>query len=141
MIAESILVVGVLTYTATWLLVPRPDATLRVTGTEADPLVLRLLDGAGIGANGSTFRQFQPYHGIDVWYFEHSVRPWECLVVLDSGHSGRFDSRCDPRGAELILHQWVGDGFADWLPDGSVVSFHLRDDTVAVFLHPPPTDP
>ncbi|WP_275426021.1 MULTISPECIES: hypothetical protein [Microbacterium] len=26
------------------------------------------------------------------------------------------------------------DGFGDWLPEGSILSFHLRDNTVDVFI-------
>ncbi|MEV4686901.1 hypothetical protein [Microbacterium sp. LWH3-1.2] len=30
-----------------------------------------------------------------------------------------------------------GDGFGRWLPEGSIVRFHFRGDTVDVFVRPP----
>jgi hypothetical protein len=137
-VAALILVVGTLVYATARLVVPHPDATLQLDQTEPNSLVVGVLDNTGVSVDPDTLRQFQPYRDIGVFSIEHSDRPMTCLVVLDSAGSGRFDFDCAPHGVEVILHQWVGDGFADWLPEGSVVSFHLRDGTVEIFLHAPP---
>lgn len=146
LIVESVVVIAILAYATTWLLAPHPDATLQLAETEqseseseADPsaFVLTVLDNNGARVEPDTLRQFEPYRGINVFAVEHSVLPGTCVVVSDP-NSGRFDYHCVPHGVEPILHQWVGERFAEWLAEGSVISFHLHGNTIDVYLHPPP---
>ncbi|MGU3647000.1 hypothetical protein ACLBXX_18745 [Microbacterium sp. C23T] len=150
LIAESVVVIAILAYATTWLLAPHPDATLQLAETEqsesasaseADPsaLVLTVLDNNGASVKPDTLRQFEPYRGINVFSVEHGVLPGTCLVVSDP-NSGRFDYHCVPHGVEPILHQWVGERFAEWLAEGSVISFHLHGNTIDVYLHRPPAE-
>jgi hypothetical protein len=138
-IVGSIVVVAILVSAATWLL-PRPDAMLRPTAGELDTRVMQAMNGERDAPDVSTFRQFEPYHDIDVWSVQ-SVLGNACLIAFDSVGSGRFQFQCLPPGIELALHMPVdaaaNDGFGEWLPDGSVISLHLRDNTVDVFVHAP----
>lgn len=144
LVLESIVVIAILAYATTWLLAPHPDATLQLaeteqSETESSALVLNVLDTNGASVEPDTLRQFEPYRGINVFSVEHSVLPGTCVVVSDSS-SGRFDYHCVPHGVEPILHQWVGEGFAEWLAEGSVISFHLHENAIDVYLHPPPAE-
>ena len=139
-VVGSIVVVAILIYAATWLL-PRPDATLQPTAIETDNMVMQAMKGEREAPDISTLRQFEPYHGIDVWS-ARSILGNTCLIAFDSAGGGRFQFQCLPPGIELALHMPVDaeatDGFGEWLPDGSVVSLHLRENTVDVFIHTPP---
>ena len=146
LIAESVVVIAILAYATTWLLAPHPDATLQLAETEQSvsetgpsALVLEVLDNNGASVEPDTLRQFEPYRGINVFSVEHGVLPGTCVVVSDP-HSGRFDYHCVPHGVEPILHEWVGERFAEWLAEGSVISFHLHESTIDVYLHPPPAE-
>jgi hypothetical protein len=123
-----------------WNLVLRPDATLRQIDAEGGSDVIRVLSAQGRGPDASTLRQFEPYHDVGVWSVENAAGK-VCFVVWDFLASGRFSIKCAPPGREVALSLTVEsegvDDFAPWLPDGSIVDFHLRDDTVDVFVRPP----
>ena len=131
LIVGSIVAVAILLYAATWLL-PHPDATLRPTEVESDSVIFGALNHDIQVGDISTLRQFEPYHDINVWSVEDSSGQ-TCLIAWDFGGSSRYQLQCLPPGIELALHMRVdandGSGFGDWLPDGSVVSFHLRENT------------
>ncbi len=137
-VVGSIVVVAILVYAATWLL-PRPDATLQATALDPDNMVMRLMNGERDAPDISTLRQYEPYHGIYVWSVQ-SIPGNTCLIAMGSATGGRFQFQCLPPGIELTLHMPVeaNDRFGDWLPVGSVISLHLRENTVDVFVHPPP---
>jgi hypothetical protein len=123
-----------------WNLVLRPDATLRQIDADDGSDVIRVLSAQGRGPDASTLRQFEPYHDVGVWSVENAAGK-VCFVVWDRLASGRFSIKCAPPGREVALSLTVEsegvDDFAPWLPDGSIVDFHLRDDTVDVFVRPP----
>ena len=137
----SIVVVAILVFAATWLHVSRPDATLRPTAGEPDNGVIQTLNFQGEIPDPSTLRQFERYHDLDVWSVENRSGD-TCIVAWNRGSMGRFQFHCGPPSVELVLHMRVGpdpdDGFGDWLPSGSVVSLHLHENTVAIFVHSPP---
>ncbi len=141
LLVGSIVVVAILVFAATWLRVPHPAATLQPAAGEADDRVIRALDSDVEVRDISTLRQFEPYHNLDVWSVESSSGD-TCLAAWNRGGMSRFQFHCGPPGVELALHMSVeaepDDGFGDWLPTGSVVSLHLRENTVDVFVHPPP---
>ena len=93
----------------------------------------------------STLRQFERYHDIDVWSVQvSSVENSSgntCLIAWDR-RGGRFQYECLATGIELAVHMTVvaeaDDGFGEWLADGSIISLHLRENTVDVFVHSPP---
>jgi hypothetical protein len=123
---------------------PHPDATLEPTELESDGFIEMLIAEAE-DPDLATLRRFESYHDIDVWSVrvssvENGVGT--CLIALDRMGSGRFQYECLPTGLELILHMSVVAedefGFGDWLPDDSVISLHLRENRVDVFVHSPP---
>jgi hypothetical protein len=122
-----------------WNLVLRPDATLRQIDAEGSDII-RVLSAQGRGPDASTLRQFEPYHDVGVWSVENAAGR-VCFVVWDLLASGRFSIKCAPPGREMALSLTVEsegvDDFARWLPEGSIVDFHLREDTVDVFVRPP----
>ena len=77
-----------------------------------------------------------------------SCRPWarRSSWGLLSPLSPCCPSRVPP-GVELFvdLGAWpqAGDGFGEWLPDGSIIRFHLRANAVDAYVYPRqrPTDP
>jgi hypothetical protein len=139
----SIVVVAILIYAATWLRVPHPDATLQPTAGESDNGIIPTLNGHVEVGDISTLQQFERYHDLDVWSVEDSLGNI-CLVALNGAGMGRFQFQCSPPGLDLALHMSVvaepDDGFGDWLPPDSVISLHLRENRVDVFVHPPPPE-
>ena len=142
-IAGSFVIVATLIYAAIWLLSPHPDATLHPTDEEDNSGIPELTADVG-DPDISTLRHFGRYREIVVWSVDNGSGD-TCLLAWDrGGGSGRFEFQCLPPAVELALHMPVvaeaDDGFGDWLADGSVISLHLRENTVDVFIHPPPVD-
>lgn len=123
-----------------WLLSPHPDASLGRTAAEANSVVISALEGVGRELIASTMRQFEPYHGVVAVSVETTDGEL-CFAAWDSGGSGRFVSECAPPVTEQSVHMRVdpgaADGFGEWLPAGTILSFHLRENTVDVFVRPP----
>ena len=137
----STVVVAMLVFAATWLHALPPDAILRPTVGEPDDRIIQTLMSQGEVPDPSTLRQFERYHDLDVWSVENRSGD-TCIIAYNRGSMGRFQFHCGPPAVELVLHMPVGpdpdDSFGDWLPSGSVVSLHLRENTVAIFVHSPP---
>jgi hypothetical protein len=143
-VVGAVLVVATLIYAAIWLLTPHPDATLHPTAAEPDNSGIQELTADVGDPDISTLRHFEPYREIAVWSVDNGSGDI-CLLAWDrGGGSGRFEFQCLPPAVELALHMPVvaeqGDSFGEWLADGSVISLHLRENTVDVFVHPPPVD-
>ncbi|WP_341994969.1 hypothetical protein MRBLWH7_002517 [Microbacterium sp. LWH7-1.2] len=123
-----------------WFLFPHPDATLRETEPDADSAIIDVLSAQGRGPVASTLRQFETYHDVGVWSVENAAGR-VCYVVWDVRGGGRFALTCGPQDRDVSLSLSVepagGDGFGEWLPEGSLVRFHFRGDTVDVFVRPP----
>ncbi|WP_163617428.1 hypothetical protein [Microbacterium sp. B35-30] len=138
----SIVVVAILIYAAVWLLSPHPEASLQATAAGPESSDVQALTANVGDPDMSTLHHFERYRDIEVWSVENGVGDI-CLIAWDRG-GGRFEFQCLPPGIELAVHMRVvaeaADGFGDWLADRSVISLHLRKDTVDVFVHPPPPD-
>ncbi|HKP07780.1 MAG TPA: hypothetical protein VJU58_11065 [Microbacterium sp.] len=138
--AGVIVLCGIAVAAAVWNLAPRPDATLREAAVEGGSDIIRVLSAQGRGPDASTLRRFEPYHDVGVWSFQNAAGK-VCFVVWDRLASGRFSIKCALAGTEVALSLTVEsegvDDFAPWLPDGSIVDFHLREHTVDVFVRPP----
>ena len=140
---------------AAWLLAPHPDGTLHpdatLQPTESDresSLFIESLIAQDEDPDISTLRQFERYHDIDVWSVQvSSVENSSgntCLIAWDR-MGGRVQYECLPTGIEVAVHMTVvaeaDDRIGEWLADGSMISLHLRENTVDVFIHSPPAAP
>ena len=143
-IVGSVVIVATLIYSAIWLLSPHPDATLHPTADEEDPSIIEELTADVGDPDISTLRHFERYREIAVWSVDNGSGD-TCILAWDrGGGSGRFQFQCLPPAVELAVHMPVvaaaENGFGEWLAEGSVISLHLRENTVDVFIHPPPVD-
>lgn len=142
--ASSVMVVLVM-YAVTRVGGPTPDATLRPLDGNDDGRLIRLMDQLG-HVNFSTLQEFEPYRGVEPWTVNRDGRL--CLVAVDRARTQVFNSQCVPPGTELFVNLTIApgvefgpwrsfaDAYAEGLPDGSVIRFHLRDDAVDVFVFP-----
>ena len=150
----SIVVAAVLG-SAAWLLAPHPDATLHTDATlqptESDresSLFIGSVIARAEDPDISTLRQFERYHDIDVWSVQVSSSGGNssgdtCLIAWDRV-GGRVQYECLPTGLEVAVHMTgaeADDRIGEWLADGSMISLHLRENTVNVFIRAPPTAP
>ncbi|HYH76477.1 MAG TPA: hypothetical protein VD841_03100 [Arthrobacter sp.] len=124
--------------TVAWIVRPRPDATLRPIADEADSAVFTMLVFLGGDADPSSFRGYQPYRGVEPW-FSVDKQGLQCFMIID--RSGPFveGANCVPPGVDLFAD--IGADFVsaddgnERLPNGSIVRFHYRGDSVDVFLY------
>jgi hypothetical protein len=145
-LAASSVVVAIVVYAVTWLDGPTPDATLRPLDGDDDGQLIQLMDDLGM-ANLSTLQEFEPYRGVEPWTVVHPDRGL-CLVAVARARTEVFNAQCVPPGTELFVNLTIApgvefgpwrsfdDAYAEGLPDGSLIRFHLRDDAVDVFLYP-----
>jgi hypothetical protein len=121
---------------------PRPDATLHPVA-EADNAVFKTLSFAGGRSNTdeSTIRGYQPYRGIQP-VFHIDRRGYQCLILIYRSYPGADGENCVPLGVDLFSDTdtgaWRlrGDDLIEGLPEGSIIRFHYRGDSVDVFLYP-----
>jgi hypothetical protein len=140
-VVGSIMVAAILG-SAAWLLAPHADATLQQTEGETDSGLIEMLLVPDEHPDISTLRQFERYHDIDVWSVQVSsvenTSGNTCLIAWDR-RGGRVQYECLATGLELAVHMTVvaeaDDRLGEWLADGSIISLHLRDNTVDVFVH------
>ena len=133
-------------YAVTWLNEPHVDATLHPSGLQAGRIP-SLMRAIGFDADVSLLRGYERYRGIEPWSF---INPegYQCLMAVDRYRTGVFNTQCVPPGTDLFvdLGAWpeFSDDYAEGLPDGSLIRFHLREAEVDVFLYPasePDRDP
>jgi hypothetical protein len=135
----AIAVVAIMYGVAT-VLAPAPDATLSPTGATADDLLIGLVRNSGpIDIDLSTLESFEPFHGIEPWSaVDDYGNP--CLVLIERSRERLVEAVCTPTEADLVADYgaWPASDydFGDPLPDGSIVRFHHRGDTVEAFVHP-----
>jgi hypothetical protein len=118
---------------------PRPNAILHPVADEADDAVFKTLRYLGADADESTIRGYQPYGGVEPW-FHVDRRGYQCLMIIKRSASGVDGVNCVPPGVDLFADTgaWPlwGQDLIGGLPDGSIVRFHYRGDSVDVFLYP-----
>ena len=142
------IVVAAILGSAAWLLAPHPDgtfhpdATLQPTESDTESsMFIESLIAQGEDPDISTLRQFERYHDIDVWSVE-SRSGNTCLIVWDR-MGGRVQDECLPTGFEVSVHMVAAaeDRIGEWLVEGSMISLHLRENMVNVFIRSPPAAP
>jgi hypothetical protein len=137
----GVAVIGVIYGVAT-LLEPRPDAMLSPTGGTVDDLLIGLVRNSGpIDIDLSTLESFETFHGVEPW---SAVDDYDnpCLILIERSTQRLVEAQCTPPEADLMADfgTWPAYEFdiGDPLPDGSIVRFHHRGDTVEAFVHPAP---
>ena len=130
-------------FALTWLLGPHPDATQHPIPAETEVTFAEPLSNQGVSPDMSTLRQYQSYRDIKLWSLTDE-RGYLCLAAWERGLSGRFAYQCAPPGIEPLVdleaEREGGDGFGEWLPEGSFVRFQLHGAGVDVYL-PPESEP
>jgi hypothetical protein len=129
-VAGALVAFFALAYTVAWLVGPHPDATLYPVADEADGVVLSLLEFLGADANPSSIRGYQPYRGVEPWFSEER-QGFQCFMIVERSSRTVDGANCVPPGVDLFAD--IG---AEGLPDGSIIRFHYRGDSVDVFLYP-----
>ena len=137
--AGALLGVLALVNAAVGLVGPHPDATLHRVETEADSLVITLLGFLGPDAERSSIRGYESYRGFQPW-FSREKNGLQCFMIVKRSTRSVDGATCVPRGVDLFAEvgAWpvVDLGLGDDLPDGSIVRFHYRGESVDVFVYP-----
>ena len=101
-------------------------------------MVLSMLDFLGGDADPSTFRGYQPYRGVEPWFLV-DTQGFHCFMIIERP-SGVDGANCVPPGVDLFADIGVDSSSAEelseGLPEGSIIRFRYRGDSVDVFLYP-----
>jgi hypothetical protein len=120
---------------------PRSDATMQPTGVVPDDQLRALMqsEGADIGFSPrpgygsemeidlSTLAAFGSYQGFEIWSAANAFES-ACLIAVHRETVDIVARACVPTGADLFI-----DTIAHGLPEGEILRFFLRADTVEVF--------
>ncbi|MBG6182026.1 hypothetical protein [Arthrobacter sp. CAN_A1] len=127
-----------LAYTVEWLR-PDPDATLHQIAEEGDEVVISMLSVLDADVNPSSIRGYEPYEGLEPW-FSMNRRGLHCFMIIDRSRRTVDGANCVPPGVDLSadIGAWPLSGGSDVAgpPDGSVIRFHYRGNSVDVFHYP-----
>lgn len=127
-----------LAYTVEWLR-PDPDATLHQIADEGDEVVFSILNRLEADVNRSSIRGYEPYEGLEPW-FSMNGRGMHCFMIIDRSARTVDGANCVPPGIDLSadIGAWplLGGSPAAGPPDGSIIRFHYRGNSVDVFRYP-----
>lgn len=141
-VAGALVALVALVYTVAGLVGPRADATLHPIADEPDRVVLSLLRFVGADVDRSTVRGYQTYRGFQPWFSRENGGS-QCFMLVDRSTSTVDGANCVPPGVDLFadVGEWplLGEDYTEGLPDGSIIRFHYRGDSVDVFLYPSST--
>jgi hypothetical protein len=138
-VAGALVVLLAVAYTVTWLVGPHPDATLDATSEKADAVVFSLIDFLGGDADRSTIRGYQSYGRFQPWFLV-DLQGMHCFMIVDRATFTVDGANCVPPGVDLFadIGAWpyFGDFLIEDVPDGSIVRFRYRGDSVQVYVYP-----
>lgn len=138
-VAGALVVLFALAYAVEWIIGPHSDATLHPTEDEADDVVFLMLDVLGADVDRSSLRGYEPYRGVEPWFFVDR-QGLQCFMIIDRSGPTVDGANCVPPGVELFadIGAWplLGDESMEGLPDGSIIRFQYRGDSVDAFLYP-----
>ncbi|MET0843716.1 MAG: hypothetical protein ABWY23_07685 [Mycetocola sp.] len=139
LVAGALVAVLVVATTAASLLGPHPEATLRPIESEPDPLVLSLLIFRGADIDRSSIRRFESWRGFEPW-FAVEKQGAQCFLIIERSRQMVDGAKCAPPGVDLFAEygSWpfFGSDRIDDLPEGSLIRFHYRGDSVDVYVYP-----
>ena len=136
-VAGAVVAIVTLAYTVASLVGPHPDARLHSIADEPDGVVLSLIDFLGIDADPSTIRGYETYRGVQPWFLVNA-QGFHCFMIIQRVGGGVDGANCVPPEVDLFADigpPRVGDDFSE-VPDGSIIRFHYRGDSVDVFIYP-----
>lgn len=137
LVAGASVAVITLFFFLTWLVGPHPGATQHPIPVETEFILADVLVNQGVNPDIPTLHQYQSYRDIKLGSLADE-RGYLCLAAWEQGLSGRFEYQCAPPGIEPLLdlkkEPEGGDGFGDWIPEGSFVRFQLHGAGVDVYL-------
>jgi hypothetical protein len=140
-VTGALVVFLALSYSIEWLVGPRPDATLHPLPAEADEVVFSLLYVLGADVDRSSLRGYERYRGFEPW-FAVNKQGQQCFMIVDRSGPSVDGANCVPSDVDLFadIGAWplLGNDYMEGLPDGSILRFHYRGDSVEVVLYPPP---
>jgi hypothetical protein len=138
-LAGALAVIIALAFGLARLVVPQPDATLHQFADEADDAVLSVLDFLGSDADLSTVRGYEAFRGVEPWFLVEKTGQ-HCFMIIQRSSRTVDGANCVPPGVELFadVGEWplIGPSFTENLPDGSIMRFHYRGDSVDVYVYP-----
>jgi len=138
-VASALVAVLALAYTVAGLVGPHPDATLDQIADEPDAVVLSVLEFLGAEAASSSVRGYEPYRGVEPWFFVLEWRDLQCFMIIERSSRTVDGANCVPPGVDLFADigpDVVGYDYREGLPDGSIIRFHHRGGSVDVSLYP-----
>ncbi|WP_243074144.1 hypothetical protein [Microbacterium sp. SS28] len=120
---------------------PHPDASLQATAGESDPGLVALAGYLNQEVDPATLTPYETFRGVEPWSgVDYYGNP--CLLVIERSSQYLVGGACAPAGADVLVDvgAWRGSEvhFDDDLPIGTVIRFHLRADSVDVFVYPIP---
>lgn len=84
-------------------------------------------------------RGYQTYRGYEPWFFVER-QGWQCLMLVHVASRHVEGGNCVPPEVDLFADtdEWpfFGKDSVEDLPDGSIIRFHYRGDSVDVFRYP-----
>jgi len=138
-VAGSLMALLAVAYTVAWLVGPHPDATLDEVPDESDRLALSLIAFLGGDADRSTLRGYQLLGKFQPW-FHVDTQGMHCFMIVNRSNATVDGANCVPPGVDLFADIGAWPSFGDYLPEdlpnGSIIRFHYRGDSVHVFVYP-----
>jgi len=142
MLAAGVLAIAlVLALAVTWIVQPRPDATLRLIETSVEDQVAQRFGQAFQEVDSSTLQAHEAYLGIEP-FSGVNEQGFPCLAAINLEEGVFFDVNCTPPGVdpsiEIVVLANRDDILADEFPAGSIIRLTLRHDVMNVIVHPAP---
>jgi len=132
-------------YGVAGLLGPHPDTTLHRSQdpAESSQITTILEDYSPVEVDPATLAPYETFLGLQPWYATDFLGN-PCLIISEPSTSSVHGGACTPREADLMVDigAWpvFHDAFAEGLPEGTVIRFRLRGESVDVTVHRP-SDP
>ncbi|WP_137844981.1 hypothetical protein [Microbacterium sp. 2FI] len=125
-------------YGVTTLFGPQPDATLGLTASVPDAQARTLAADAVDDIDVSTLQSYGMFLGVEPWSAVDAYGN-PCLVLIERSTHSALEATCTPPEADLLVDLEVlvvpSYDFGDGLPVGSVIRFHLRDESVEALVY------
>lgn len=128
-------------YGVTWLFGSHPDATMWRTSSEADDQVQTLIFEEVGDIDMSTLESYDSFQGVEPWSaVDFEGNP--CLILIERSTDTAL-AECTPSEGDLTadIGAWpvMDYDITEDLPDGSIIRFHHRGNSVDAYVHRAPS--